>query len=172
MARPHHWIAVACLPLFGAAALEEAPLRVDWSALSSGEASTAPRPGEALTWSLDGSVVEISGYALPVDRDGDLVYEFMLVPVRGACSHVAPPPPNQVVLVTVSEPVSMDRAYDRVSVSGRLKPGLEKTQLFIMDGVRVIESGYSLGNARVAKVGGDTDDAPRPAAQPWKFLEN
>lgn len=115
--------------------------------------------------------VEIKGYALPVDRDGDLVYEFMLVPWAGACSHMAQPPPQQVIHVTAMTPYRMKQSYEFVSISGRIRPGLEKTQLFIMDGVAVIESGYSIGRAEVARADARSDVAPPRKSSPWGFLE-
>lgn len=129
-----------------------------------------PEHDGALSWDLQGEAIELTGYALPVDREGDLVYEFMLLPLTGICSHVPPPLPNQVVLVTPAEPFRMTEAYEPVSISGTLRPGLEKTQLFILDGVTVIESGYSVGRARVTEAKSVADAAPRRNATPWKFL--
>ncbi len=130
-----------------------------------------PRHDGALSWNLQGKTIELAGYALPVDRDGDLVYEFMLLPLTGMCSHVPPPPPNQVVLVTPEKPFRMSEAYEPVSVSGVLKPGLEKTQLFILDGVTVIETGYSVGRAQVTEAKSVPDAMPSTGATPWKFLK-
>ncbi|HHZ07404.1 MAG TPA: DUF3299 domain-containing protein [Rhizobiales bacterium] len=123
-----------------------------------------------LAWTLDGETVEIKGYALPVDRDGDLVYEFMLVPRPGACSHMAQPPPEQVIHVTARTPFRMAGSYEFVSISGRIRPGLEKTQLFIMDGVAVIESGYSIGRADVARADEGLGAMPARRSSPWGFL--
>lgn len=108
--------------------------------------------GERLVGRLAGREVEITGYVLPVERKDDLVYEFLLVPWAGACSHTAPPSPNQLVHVFPAQPVRIDHVYDTVSVTGVLKPGLAKTQLFIMDGVRVLESGYRIGRASVTRI--------------------
>jgi uncharacterized protein len=135
--------------------------------------SLTVQPGHvgALSWNLQGKTIELAGYALPVDRDGDLVYEFMLLPLTGMCSHVPPPPPNQIVLVTPEKPFRMSEAYEPVSVLGVLKPGLEKTQLFILDGVTVIETGYSVGRARVTEAESVPDAVPSTGATPWKFLK-
>ena len=61
----------------------------------------------------------------------------------GCCSHMPPPPPNQAVHVFPAKPYKMSETYEPVTISGTLKPELEKTQLFILDGVAVIESGYT-----------------------------
>jgi hypothetical protein len=49
---------------------------------------------------LDGKTVKIPGYIVPLDHIGFGVVEFMLVPFIGACIHVPPPPPNQLIYVT------------------------------------------------------------------------
>lgn len=113
--------------------------------------------GETLAWKDDARPVELTGFILPIDQDGDLVYEFMLVPWAGACSHSAPPPPNQLVHVVSDEPFRMSRVYEVITVTGALQPGLDKAQLFIMDGIRVLDYGYSMSHAKVARATGLPD---------------
>lgn len=113
--------------------------------------------------------VELAGFLLPVDYDGDKVYQFMLLPTSGACSHTPPPPPNQVVLVTPEEPIEITRTYEPVSVSGHIDASEEISQLFILDGVVWVESGYRISAAQVEPAEGLTV-APAPQRTPWKFL--
>jgi len=134
-------------------------------------AASLPDHGETLAWSAPDRRVELKGYALPVDRDGDLVYQFLLVPWTGACSHMPTPPPNQIVLVTLPKPYRMERAYQTVSVSGLLKQDVERSQLFITDGVTVIQSGYSFTDADVADVDSVPETVELQQANPWKFLK-
>src|SRR5690606_30529103 len=115
-------------------------------------AASLPDHGQTLSWGTADETIELKGYALPVDRDGDLVYQFLLVPWTGACSHMPTPPPNQIVLVTLPKPYRMEKAYQTVAVTGRLRQDMEKSQLFITDGVTVIQSGYAFSGAQVAKV--------------------
>jgi len=163
----------ACLPMLASPALaasaEARPIA--WSALQGAATGGKAADGARLAWTIDGETVEIKGYALPVDRDGDLVYEFMLVPWAGACSHMAQPPPEQVIHVTAAAPYRMKQSYEFVSISGRIRPGLEKTQLFIMDGVAVIEAGYSIGRADVAPADGEGDVPASQISSPWNFLK-
>ncbi|WP_201266804.1 DUF3299 domain-containing protein, partial [Pseudomonas aeruginosa] len=50
--------------------------------------------------SLDGKAIRLGGYPVPLENDAKgRVTEFFLVPYPGACIHVPPPPPNQIVLV-------------------------------------------------------------------------
>lgn len=138
-----------------------------WSALRPVDQSRSDLPlpgmassrsqGETLAWLDPSRPVELTGFILPVDQEGDLVYEFMLVPWAGACSHSAAPPPNQLVHVATDEPFHLLRVYEVVTVTGNLRPGLDKAQLFIMDGVRVLDYGYSMSHAEVARATGIAD---------------
>lgn len=133
-------------------------------------AAKLPDHGETLSLNLQDKTVQLAGYALPVDRDGDLVYQFLLVPWTGACSHMPTPPPNQIVLVTPAHPYKMSEAYEAVAVTGALQPGMEKSQLFILDGVSVIQSGYTVRKAEVAAVDSVPDAVTLPVNSPWTFL--
>jgi len=71
--------------------------------------------------SLDGQKVRIAGFVVPLERKGEQVVEFLLVPYFGACIHVPPPPANQIIHVIVDKPVEGMRTMDAMWVSGRLK---------------------------------------------------
>ena len=133
-------------------------------------AAKLPDHGETLSLNLQDKTIQLAGYALPVDRDGDLVYQFLLVPWTGACSHMPTPPPNQIVLVTPAHPYTMKEAYEPVAVTGVLKPGMEKSQLFILDGVSIVQSGYTVRKAEVASVDTVPDTVTLPINSPWSFL--
>jgi len=70
---------------------------------------------------LDGETVRIGGYVLPFDFNGGEISRFLLVPYVGACIHVPPPPPNQLVFVTTDEPVEIDGLWDPVFAVGVLR---------------------------------------------------
>jgi len=133
-------------------------------------AAKLPDHGETLSLNLQDKTIQLSGYALPVDRDGDLVYQFLLVPWTGACSHMPTPPPNQIVLVTPAHPYKMKEAYEPVAVTGVLKPAMEKSQLFILDGVSIVQSGYTVRAAEVSSVDTVPDAVTLPVNSPWSFL--
>ena len=133
-------------------------------------AAKLPDHGETLSLDLQDKTIQLAGYALPVDRDGDLVYQFLLVPWTGACSHMPTPPPNQIVLVTPARPYKMKEAYEPVAVTGVLQPGMEKSQLFILDGVSIVQSGYTVRKADVASVDKVPDAVTLPVNSPWNFL--
>lgn len=70
---------------------------------------------------VDGRPVRMSGYVVPLDRTATGVREFLLVPTFGACVHVPPPPPNQIVLVRLAERSPQWRTMDAVWVEGTLR---------------------------------------------------
>ena len=54
---------------------------------------------------LDGQRLRIPGFVVPLEGDGEYIYEFLLVPYFGACIHVPPPPANQLIHVMPDEPI-------------------------------------------------------------------
>jgi hypothetical protein len=71
---------------------------------------------------LDGRRVRIGGYVLPFDFTGSReISRFLLVPYVGACIHVPPPPPNQLVFVTTTEPIQVQGLWDPVFVEGIMR---------------------------------------------------
>jgi hypothetical protein len=69
---------------------------------------------------LNGAEVRIAGFVVPLERDGNALREFLLVPYFGACIHVPPPPANQIVHVVSPKPVPNAATMDAVWVSGKL----------------------------------------------------
>lgn len=71
---------------------------------------------------LDGQKVRIGGYVLPLDFTGSReLNRFLLVPYIGACIHVPPPPPNQLVFVTTDAPVEVRGLWDPVFLDGVMR---------------------------------------------------
>ncbi len=122
--------------------------------------------------SSDNGAIELAGFMLPSDMEGELVYEFMLVSAPGACSHVAPPPANQVVRVIPDEPFAADHIYQLVRVSGQLENEHNLAQLHILDGVRTVESGFRISSADVTEIKAGPPTAPRTGKSPWKFMKD
>lgn len=73
--------------------------------------------------------VRIPGYVVPIQFDGDLVTDFILVPFVGACIHVPPPPANQLVYVRADTPFETTGMFDAVSVTGQFNTMQIATQL-------------------------------------------
>lgn len=70
---------------------------------------------------LDGSKVRIAGYIVPVEVADQKMTEFFIVPYFGACIHVPPPPPNQIILARLAKPVPVTDIYDAYWVEGTLE---------------------------------------------------
>lgn len=79
---------------------------------------------------LDGRDVRLPGFIVPLELDATgKVTEFFLVPYFGACIHVPPPPPNQLVYVTVDEGLVLDSMYAAYWVTGRIRTAEKSTRL-------------------------------------------
>lgn len=85
---------------------------------------------------LDGADIKMPGYIIPMDLTTDGVTSFILVPYVGACIHVPPPPPNQLVFVTTKTPWPSDDLFEAVWVSGQMRHETLSTD--------VAEIGYAL----------------------------
>ncbi len=88
---------------------------------------------------LNGLRVKIPGFVVPLEGDGSKVTEFLLVPYHGACVHVPPPPPNQLIHVR-SKPTTR-KLMETVSVTGTMKVIKTKN--------KIAETGYTLHADRI-----------------------
>ena len=104
----------------------------------------------AVNAALDGTVIRLPGYLLPLEYSGKDVSEFLLVPWVGACIHTPPPPPNQIVHVKSDKPVSTAGGmFAPVWVTGQLSTKGAKASLYLMDGASEVDAGYSLHASKV-----------------------
>jgi hypothetical protein len=51
---------------------------------------------------LDGALIRIEGYVVPLEDELREATEFLLVSSSGACIHTPPPPPNQIIHVKMA----------------------------------------------------------------------
>ena len=70
---------------------------------------------------LEDKEVKIPGYVLPLDMYGRGINTFLLVPYIGACIHVPPPAPNQIVYVEAENPWEGLAWWEPVYVTGKIK---------------------------------------------------
>jgi len=85
---------------------------------------------------LNGAYIKMPGFIIPIDLSNDGVTSFVLVPYVGACIHVPPPPPNQLVFVTTDTPWPSEDLWEAVWVTGQMAHELQTTE--------VAETGYAL----------------------------
>ncbi len=70
---------------------------------------------------LNNQKVKVPGFIVPVEYDAEQnVTAFFLVPYFGACIHVPPPPPNQIIFVTNKQKIKGDMIYSPFWISGTL----------------------------------------------------
>ncbi len=95
---------------------------------------------------LNGQRVRIPGYLLPLEMSDTKVKEFLLVPYIGACIHVPPPPPNQIVHVNIiqKEGYRVKSMYEPVWVSGEISVKSMVKDLYLVDGSSGVDIGYTM----------------------------
>ncbi|WP_413112065.1 DUF3299 domain-containing protein [Thaumasiovibrio sp. DFM-14] len=95
---------------------------------------------------LNGSHVRIPGFVIPLEGDNKMVTEFLLVPFFGACIHVPPPPPNQIVYVKFEQGVPIQQLWDVVYVNGTLTTTAVDHDLaqagYLIEGIQIEEYSY------------------------------
>ena len=98
---------------------------------------------------LDGQIVRIPGYALPLEHKDTGVKELLLVPYVGACIHVPPPPANQIVYVTLKDAYTSTNLYEPVWITGRMTIETTNQSLTYVDGTAGIDTAYTLKGDKV-----------------------
>ena len=100
---------------------------------------------------LNGQRVRIPGYLLPLEVSATKVTEFLLVPYIGACIHVPPPPPNQIIYVKIGQNKSYKskNLYEPVWVTGIIAAKSMVKELYLVDGSAGVDIGYSMQANRI-----------------------
>ena len=93
---------------------------------------------------FDGAEVSLSGYIIPAPLAADGSAVGYLVPQVGMCSHLPPPPPNQLVRVRLRADQQVESLYTPVRVSGLLRVEPSDETIFILDGELRMLSGWTL----------------------------
>lgn len=75
---------------------------------------------------LIGKKVEVSGFMMPLDYSAKNIKEFLLVPYVPSCSHVPPPPNNQIISVKVKGKQGVQPLYYPVQMEGILQVSQNK----------------------------------------------
>lgn len=100
-------------------AADQAAQTVGWSTL---KLLTSSTPAGSPVRQLNGKRVSIPGFMVPLEDDAQEVTEFLLVPYAGACIHVPPPPPNQMVYVQLIHGGKAKMSFtEPIVVTGTLK---------------------------------------------------
>ena len=91
---------------------------------------------------MNGKSIRLGGYPVPLETDAQGRYlSFFLVPYPGACIHVPPPPPNQIILVDYPDGIAIDDIYQPFWVQGTLRVSQSSNEL--------ADASYALSAERV-----------------------
>ncbi|MES0862259.1 DUF3299 domain-containing protein [Ruegeria sp. SCPT10] len=106
---------------------------------------------------IDDQIVSIVGYVIPVAPDEQGRAVAYLVPQPGMCSHLPPPPPNQMIRLLLSDHWAPDSYYDHVSLTGRLAIEPTEYETFVIDGQAPMRATFSMEVQQVELLGSGED---------------
>lgn len=79
---------------------------------------------------MDGQAIRIPGFIVPLEFNENLdVTQFFLVPFFGACIHLPPPPPNQIIFIEYPEGLELKSPYQAFWISGIVKTSLLENEI-------------------------------------------
>ena len=79
---------------------------------------------------MDGKAIRIPGFIVPLEFNSEqTITEFFLVPYFGACLHMPPPAPNQIIYVKHSGGIQLSALYDPFWITGVLRASLVENDL-------------------------------------------
>lgn len=88
--------------------------------------------------------IRIAGYIVPIEYDDNqVITEFFLVPYFGACIHVPPPPPNQLIYVKHPKGFTLPALYTPFWVDGTVVIETQENELGL--------SAYSMRNIKLER---------------------
>lgn len=88
--------------------------------------------------------IRIAGYIVPIEYDDNqIITEFFLVPYFGACIHVPPPPPNQLIYVKHPKGFTLPDLYTPFWVDGTVVIETQENELGL--------SAYSMRNVKLER---------------------
>jgi len=95
----------------------------------------------AVVEELNGKRVKIPAFIVPLDGDQNTLTELLLVPYFGACIHVPPPPPNQLIYSENTDGISVKKIdlYEPVWATGIIKTEATQNELAEVGYVMEIE---------------------------------
>lgn len=133
-----------CLSLNTGLALSKAP-EVKWNVLDEYNLKTK-KVGANLKKVL-GKKIKISGFMIPLDYSSKTLKEFLLLPYYPSCSHVPPPPANQIIKVNIKKgakhsyyPVTVEGIVQLIKKSKKVSPDPYLPEgVFEMEASKVIE---------------------------------
>lgn len=79
---------------------------------------------------FNGKAIRLPGFIVPIEmNDKQEVTEFFLVPYFGACIHLPPPPPNQIVYVTSEQGILVEDIYNAYWLEGTIATSFTENEI-------------------------------------------
>ncbi|MDG1387580.1 MAG: DUF3299 domain-containing protein [Halioglobus sp.] len=79
---------------------------------------------------LNGAKIRLPGFIVPLEFDEQqTVTQFFLVPYFGACLHMPPPPPNQIILVNSPDGIQLQELYMPFWILGELSTSITENDM-------------------------------------------
>ncbi len=79
---------------------------------------------------MDGTSVRIPGFVVPLEfDDNNIVTQFFLVPYFGACLHMPPPPPNQIIMVNSPQGIELQGLATPFWIRGELSTSVQENSV-------------------------------------------
>ncbi len=132
------------------AAMTQSGIDVDW--LLSQRWPVAERREAAATAgnpAVDGKVVTLAGFAVPAPPDPDGTRVAYLVPEPGACSHMPPPNPNQMVRVRLNGGWTPSANHEPVRLTGRVTISPSAHVIQVVDGPVTMNASFAMEVTRM-----------------------
>lgn len=115
---------------------------------------------EAANENLNGRLVQISGYVLPLRFENEKATEFLLVPYVGACIHEPRPNANQIIRVAYPKGLDLKGRFDAVLVRGRIRAANGTPHLWLVDGAATVPTAYALDAQAIEPFARQEEAAP------------
>lgn len=131
---------------------------VDWL-LDQREVVTERRrkAGTSGNQQFDGQTITLAGFAIPAPSDPDGRPVAYLVPERGMCSHMPPPPPNQMIRVRLNGDWAPSYFHEPVRLTGKLTIYPTVQNMMVVDGLMPMSATFQLETERVEMLEAEAD---------------
>ncbi|WP_170329751.1 DUF3299 domain-containing protein [Ruegeria arenilitoris] len=115
------------------------------------------RAGTAGNPEFDNQTVTLAGFAIPAPPDADGRSIAYLVPQRGMCSHLPPPPPNQMIRVRLNGDWAPSYYHEPVRLTGKLVVDPSEQSMMVVDGFMPMRATFRLDTESVETLEVQTD---------------
>ncbi|NOD78721.1 DUF3299 domain-containing protein [Ruegeria sp. HKCCD4332] len=102
------------------------------------------KAGTAANVDIDGVTVSLGGFVIPAPPNEDGTQTAYIVPERGMCSHVPPPPPNQMVRLRLSDSWRPSTVYEPIVVTGQIRIEQTQKEMLVVDGPVLMKAAFTL----------------------------